>query len=51
LFISKDMTKHMRWHKDERKDDSNTLGHPVDGLAWKKFDREHEWFARDSHNV
>jgi hypothetical protein len=51
LFMSKDLAKHMKWHKDERKDDSNTLGHPVDGLAWKEFDKEHEWFASDSRNV
>ena len=41
----------MRWHKDERKDDGNTLGHLADGLAWKEFDKEHEWFAHDSRNV
>ena len=38
----------MRWHKDERKDDGNTLGHPAGGLAWKVFNKEHEWFAYDS---
>jgi hypothetical protein len=51
LFMSKDMAKHMRWHKDERKDDGNTLGHPTDGLAWKEFNKEHEWFASDSRSV
>jgi uncharacterized protein YybS (DUF2232 family) len=33
LFISKDIAKQMRWHKDERKDDSNTLGHPTDAIV------------------
>jgi hypothetical protein len=51
LFISKDIAKQMRWHKDERKDDSNTLGHPTDAIVWKEFDEEHEWFARNSRNV
>ena len=51
LFMSKDMAKYMRWHKDERKDDGNTLGHPAYSLAWKEFDKEHEWLASDSHNV
>jgi len=51
LFISKDTAKQMRWHKDERKDDGNILGHPADAIVWKKFDEEHEWFARDSRNV
>jgi hypothetical protein len=33
MFMSKDMVKHMKWHKDEQKDDGNTLGHLADGLA------------------
>jgi hypothetical protein len=51
LFISKDIAKQMRWHKDERKNDGNTLGHPVDAIVWKEFDEEHERFACDSRNV
>ena len=49
--MSKDMAKHIRWHNDEQKDDGNTLGYPADGLAWKEFDKEHEWFASDSRNM
>lgn len=41
----------MRWNKDERKDDGNTLEHPTDAIVWKEFDEEHEWYACDSHNV
>jgi hypothetical protein len=41
----------MRWHKDGRKDDSNTLGHLVDGIEWKEFDKEHDWFVCDFRNV
>jgi hypothetical protein len=51
LFMSKDIAKHMGWHKDERKDDGNTLRHLVDGLAWKEFDKEYKWLACDSRNV
>ena len=51
MFISKDMVKQMRWHKDGRKDDGNILGHSADGIEWKEFDKEHEWFVCDSCNV
>jgi hypothetical protein len=49
--MSKDMAKHMRWNKDERKDDGNTLRHLANGLMWKEFDKEHEWFACESRNM
>jgi hypothetical protein len=49
--MSKDMAKHMRWNKDERIDDGNTLRHLANGLTWKKFDKEHEWFACESRNM
>jgi hypothetical protein len=51
LFTSKDIAKQMRWHKDGREDDNNTLRHPADSIAWKEFDKEHDWFASDSRNV
>jgi len=51
LFTSKDIAKEMRWHKDGREDDGNTLRHPADSIVWKEFDKEHDWFARDSRNV
>jgi hypothetical protein len=51
LFITKDIAKQMRWNKDERKDDGNTLDHQADAIVWKEFDEEHEWYAHDSHNM
>lgn len=27
------------------------MRHPADSLAWKEFDKEHEWFGREARNV
>ncbi|GLT52919.1 hypothetical protein SLA2020_262280 [Shorea laevis] len=51
LFMSKDIARNMRWHKDERHHDDNALRHPADSIVWKEFDKEHDWFAQDSRNV
>ncbi|GMJ08090.1 hypothetical protein HRI_004478200 [Hibiscus trionum] len=40
----------MQWHAEKRVDD-DTLRHPADGDAWKNFDIENDWFARDPQNV
>ncbi|KAH7844180.1 hypothetical protein Vadar_025211 [Vaccinium darrowii] len=40
----------MRWHKEKRVDDG-VLRHPIDGEAWKDFDRQYPEFARDAQNV
>jgi len=50
LFMSKDIAKDMRWHKDGRQDDGN-LRHPTDSILWKEFDKEHVQFAQDSRNM
>jgi hypothetical protein len=50
LFMSKDIAKDMRWHKDGCQDDGN-LRHPTYSILWKEFDKEHVQFARDSRNV
>ncbi|CAN6719181.1 unnamed protein product [Malus baccata var. baccata] len=39
LFISRHMSEDMRWHKEKRINDGNTMRHPVDSSAWKKFDQ------------
>lgn len=41
----------MRWHKEKRLDDQGVLRHPVDGLAWKHFDRTYLDFACDAKNL
>jgi hypothetical protein len=51
LFMSKDTAEEMRWHKDKREDDGNTLRHPADSIVWKEFDKEYDWFASDPRNV
>lgn len=50
LFMSKETSKHMRWHVEGRTDDGKWR-HPADTLAWKTFDEEHPDFAKDSRNV
>jgi len=39
LFMSKDIAKDMRWHKDGHQDDGN-LRHPTDSILWKEFDKK-----------
>ena len=45
------MAKKIRWHKEGREDDGNSLRHLVDSIVWKEFDKRHEWFVSDSCNV
>uniref|UniRef100_A0A2N9GAQ5 Transposase-associated domain-containing protein n=1 Tax=Fagus sylvatica TaxID=28930 RepID=A0A2N9GAQ5_FAGSY len=51
LFMSKEIANDMKWHKNGRVDDGNSLRHPADSIAWKEFDKEHSWFAEESRNV
>ena len=50
LFRNKDNAKLMRWHKEERKQDS-MLRHPADGSQWRKIYRTYEAFAKDARNI
>ena len=40
----------MRWHKEERKQDS-MLRNPVDGSQWRKIDRTYTDFTLDARNI
>ncbi|XP_042944528.1 uncharacterized protein LOC122278402 [Carya illinoinensis] len=51
LFMSKNIAKSMKWHKEERVDDHSTLRHPADSKMWRQFDKHHTWFTQDSRNV
>ncbi|XP_042959909.1 uncharacterized protein LOC122294953 [Carya illinoinensis] len=51
LFMSKNIAKEMRWHKEERLDDHSTLRHPADSKMWRQFDKDYTWFAEDARNV
>lgn len=42
LFVRKELTKDIRWHKDKWVADGVILWHPTDALAWKEFDRLYE---------
>ena len=51
LFTSSKTAEDMRWHKEKRLHDDNTLRHPADSEAWQHFDKQYDWFAEDSRNV
>ncbi|XP_022149986.1 uncharacterized protein LOC111018268 [Momordica charantia] len=51
LYLSKHTSNEMRWHKERRLDVEGVLRHQADGEAWKEFDKQYSWFARDSRNV
>uniref|UniRef100_A0A2N9G009 DUF4216 domain-containing protein n=1 Tax=Fagus sylvatica TaxID=28930 RepID=A0A2N9G009_FAGSY len=51
LFMSKEIANDMKWHKDGRVDDGNSLRHPADSIVWKEFDKEHSWFAEESRTL
>lgn len=44
LYMSETMAKHMRYHARPR-EESNVMGHPSDGEAWKEFDKEFPDFS------
>ncbi|CAN6687280.1 unnamed protein product [Malus baccata var. baccata] len=50
LYMSSHTATDMRWHKEKRVDD-DVMRHPVDGEAWKEFDRTFPEFAANSRNV
>lgn len=50
LYVSETMAKHMRYHARPR-EESNVMGHPSDGEAWKEFDKEFPDFSQEVRNV
>ncbi|XP_042980114.1 uncharacterized protein LOC122310298 [Carya illinoinensis] len=50
LFMSSKTSSQMKWHAVGRTNDG-VLRHPVDGMAWKTFDTQHDDFASDPRNV
>ena len=50
LFMSSVTAQFMTWHAESR-NSSGVISHPVDGEAWKHFDRIHQSFAADPRNV
>lgn len=51
LFIDKNVAYDMRWHKEKRSDNDNTVRHPADTEAWKHLDKEFPSFAIDPRNI
>jgi hypothetical protein len=53
LYLSKETTKQMRWHKEEEchSEDPNIMSHPDDGEAWEAMDLFDPEFARDTRGV
>ena len=50
LFRNKENAKLMRWHTEERKQDS-MLRHPADGSQWRKIDRTYTDFNLDARSI
>ncbi|XP_051219303.1 uncharacterized protein [Lolium perenne] len=51
MFLSKQQSKEVQWHRLKRQDVENELSHPADGDAWKDFDNIHKDFAADARNI
>ena len=54
LYMTLESAKQMTWHKDgKRYPDEHgreTMGHPSDGRAWKKFDEDHPDLAAEARH-
>jgi hypothetical protein len=42
---------HMRWHKEDIRENDGVMEYPSDGEVWKVLDRFHAYFASDVRNV
>uniref|UniRef100_A0A803NTE5 Uncharacterized protein n=1 Tax=Cannabis sativa TaxID=3483 RepID=A0A803NTE5_CANSA len=51
LYSSRHAAKEMVWHHTGRVREDGVMRHPVDAIAWKKFDNRHPNFVRDPRNV
>jgi hypothetical protein len=51
LFISKNTTSHMRWHKEGIHENPDVMAHPADTDAWKELDSFGSSFADEVRNV
>jgi hypothetical protein len=51
LFISKETTGHMRWHKEGKRENDGVMGHPSDSKAQKVLNRFDADFASDARNI
>ncbi|KMT08287.1 hypothetical protein BVRB_6g142120 [Beta vulgaris subsp. vulgaris] len=50
MFIFSKLARHMRWHKDDKKDDG-IMRRPADSKAWKSLDKTFSDFSKDARNI
>jgi hypothetical protein len=51
LFISKKTARHMRWHKEDVRENDQVMVYQSDSEAWKALDDFDVDFVRDARNV
>jgi hypothetical protein len=51
MFISKEQSEEVQWHKLKRQPVENELSHPADGEAWKDFDKKYPKFVAHARNI
>ncbi|GJY91384.1 hypothetical protein Tco_0506580, partial [Tanacetum coccineum] len=51
MYGSLHTAKHMTWHATGKCNEDGKMGHPVDGKAWKEFDKNNADFAKEPRNV
>ncbi|KAL2542697.1 Uncharacterized protein Adt_03675 [Abeliophyllum distichum] len=51
LFATTHTVRLMRWHNTGRSKDEDDMGHPVDGKAWRSFEKNHPDFACEIINI
>ncbi|CAM8934566.1 unnamed protein product [Rhodiola kirilowii] len=51
LYMSPDLSRHMRWHAEQNVDEPDYIRHPADGESWQTFDKEFPDFANEKRNV
>jgi hypothetical protein len=51
MVLSKRTIIHMRWHKDNERENKEVMMHPSDSDAWKALDNFDSEFARNARNI
>jgi hypothetical protein len=49
--MSKQWAQYARWHKEKRVPVENEMRHPIDGEAWKDFDKTFKSFSNDPRSL
>jgi hypothetical protein len=51
MFLSERTMIHMRWQKDDERENKEVMVHPSDSERWKVFDNFDLEIAQDARNV